>query len=225
MKRKLGIALLVIATMLAGAPEAVRQFHDLNKAVRHWAGTNLGGSFLVYAEDNNGERALPDRYDYHQVAPPVRPASYGLTASLSLPATHDATPCPLARRRTIERTQQAPRTPATTHASEQVARSQRRIEREVQHAQTAREIRRVLRLTVKSLGDEVNSPAFVESLNTPELATKIKALRIKPSVEPLKPRRSVPVRIACLNEGDGPFTFTLAPDPDVRGFDADKNHR
>jgi hypothetical protein len=228
MKRKVGIALLVIATVLAGTPEAVRQFHDLNKALRHWAGTNLGGSFLVYAEDNSNERALPDRYDYHQVAPLIRLSSYGLTASLSVPSTHNVTPCPFAHHPIVERAVQAPRVQATAHATEQVARSQQRSARTVQReqmAREAREIRRALRLTIQSLNGEVSEPALVESLSAPELATKSKALKSKQPVETLKPRRSAPVRIARLSEGDVPFSFTLAPDPDVKGFDADKNHR
>src|SRR2546423_12371757 len=103
MKRKLGVALLIIATALAGTPEAVKQFHDLNRQLRAWASTSLGGSFLVYAETTN-ERALPDRYDYHEVAPVMPHAdapdasSYGLMASLTLPASSKH-PCPFARQR------------------------------------------------------------------------------------------------------------------------------
>src|SRR2546423_11752761 len=108
MKRKLGIALLVIATVLAGAPEAVRQLHDLNAALRHWAGTNLGSSFLVYAEDST-DHARPDRYDYHQIAPPVRTIAYGSTASLSLPdAAHEGSACPFERRAAEQRASDAP---------------------------------------------------------------------------------------------------------------------
>ncbi|PYS89254.1 MAG: hypothetical protein DMF64_18250 [Acidobacteria bacterium] len=214
MKRKLGIALLIIATVLAGTPEAVRQFHGLNRALRHWAGTNLGGSFLVYAEDGS-DRALPDRYDYHQVAPPARLASYGLTASLSQPATHE-TPCPFEHRRAVERAQPALRTQATAHAVEQVARNQQRAERTIEREQLARDIRRTLKLTVKTFGGE---------LSEQQLATKLRTLRMKPAAETLKTRRTVPVRVARINEGDLPFTYTLAPGPDASGFDADKIHR
>ena len=234
MKRKVGIALLVIATVLAGAPEAVRQFHDLNKALRHWAGTNLGGSFLVYAEDNSNERALPDRYDYHQVAPPVRLSSYGLTASLSVPSTHNVSPCPFAHHREVERAKPVPQVQAPAHATEQVARERQRVERKVQREQReqmaretreAREIRRALRLTIKSLHGEVNTQTWVETLSGPEMATKIQTLKTKPPVAPATARRTVPVRVARLNEDNVPFSFTLAPEPDVKGFDADKNHR
>src|SRR5437868_6152088 len=153
MKRKLGIALLIIATVLAGTPEAVRQFHDLNKAVRHWAGTNLGGSFLVYAEDGV-DRARPDRYDYHQVASPARPASYGLTASLSLPSEHEH-PCPFQQQqRAIERTNNTARTKReAAHAVEQLAHAKQSA-RATQREQLARQIERTVKLTVKAFGGE-----------------------------------------------------------------------
>src|ERR687886_121562 len=105
MKRKLGVALLIIATALAGTPEAVKEFHDLNRQLRSWASTNLGGSFLVYAETTS-EHARPDRYDYHEVAPVMPRAtepdasSYGLMASLTLPATSER-PCPYAHKRAV----------------------------------------------------------------------------------------------------------------------------
>ena len=215
MKRKLGIALLIIATVLAGTPEAVRQFHDLNRALRHWAGTNLGGSFLVYAEDGS-DRALPDRYDYHQVAPPARLANYGLTASLSQPAMHDDGNCPLQHRRAIERTPDVTRsTREEVRAVEQAAPSQQHAERTVERKQL-REIERALRVTVRSFNGE---------LNEEQLALKLKTLRMKPTTETLKARRTVPVRVARINEGDLPFTYTLAPESETKGFDVDKIHR
>ena len=218
MKRKLGIALLIIATVLAGTPEAVKQFHDLNRALRHWAGTNLGGSFLVYAEDGS-DRALPDRYDYHQVAPPVRLTTYGLTASLSQPATHDDGDCPLQHHRAIERTPYAVRSRREeAQTVEQVARNEQHVEqhveRTIERAQL-REIERALRLSARSFNGE---------LSQEQVAIKLKSLRMKPTTEALRWRRTVPVKVARANEGDLPFTFTLAPESETKGFDVEKIH-
>ena len=214
MKRKLGVALLIIATALAGTPEAVKQFRVLNRSLHDWASASLGGSFLVYAETTN-ERALPDRYDYHEVAPVVSPAaapdasSYGLMASLAtpLPATVEHTNCPLARRREALQVEVAPR----AHAAEkrvgtQTARRTRTVTINVRQDQLAREIERATNMAARVLGGKLNAQQFAELIKTQALETKLKTLRFKQTNATTKVRRGAPVvRIARLEEEPLPF--------------------
>ncbi len=221
MKRKLGVALLIVATALAGTPEALKQFHDINQTLQHWTRTSLGGSFLVYAE-STGERAgLPDRYDYHQLAPHVAAApaasSYGLMASLSLPeaAAHAHAPatCPsVAPRRTVERVNNAPRARAVETRT--VARTERTLRRtrELRGDQLAREIERAATIAARVLGTKLDAQQFAEIIKGQELDAKLKALRIRPSRETLlKPRRPVPVRVALFTEDALPVVNGFEP--------------
>src|SRR5438045_2368970 len=163
MKRKLGVALLIVATALAGTPEAVKQFHDLNRSLRAWASTSLGGSFLVYAEGTN-ERALPDRYDYHEVAPVMPRAtepdasSYGLMADLTLPATV-AHACPFARQREAVQTEVARRAHTVEqHVAVQTPRrAARPLPSKAQQDQLAREIERATGVAARVLGTKLNA--------------------------------------------------------------------
>jgi hypothetical protein len=212
MKRKLGIALLIIATVLAGTPEALSQFHTVGLALRQWAGKNLGGSFLVYAADT-GERALPDRYDYHMVAPATHKNGGEVMARLSLSEAisgHAASMCPFAlpQRNEVRAPKVAPHSKHTLPAPSARIEAQTarlRAEREAQRAQ-ARELARVLRETFKALGGEFNNAGFDAPAREAELAAKLKALRPKQGVETIKLRRVVPVKVAFLNEADVPTT-------------------
>jgi hypothetical protein len=200
MKRKLGVALLVVATALAGTPEAVTQFRDLNAALSRWASNNLGGSFLVYAEGTN-ERALPDRYDYHSVAPVVRPSAldqsasgYGLMASLSAPlnapAAHTQASCPMQQQRRALETAAA-RTPrprvVEARAARQVAR---RTERTEASAEVARELERAVNLTTKALGAKLRVLKLEDETEGAVLVDQLKALRLKAATEARKERRA-----------------------------------
>jgi hypothetical protein len=215
MKRKLGVALLIIATALAGTPEAVKQFHVLNRQLHTWASASLGGSFLVYAETTN-ERALPDRYDYHEVAPVVTPtdepdaSSYGLMASLAtpLPAAIEHTPCPLARRREALQVEVAPRAHATEkRVAAQTARRTHTVTINVRQDQLTREIERATDVAAHALGGKLNAQQFAELIKTQTLETKLKMLRFKQTDATTKVRRVAPVvRTARLEEDEAvPF--------------------
>ncbi|HEX8178254.1 MAG TPA: hypothetical protein VF525_01800 [Pyrinomonadaceae bacterium] len=218
MKRKLGVALLIVATALAGTPEAVKQFQDLSQSLHQWARTSLGGSFLVYAESTN-DRALPDRYDYHQVAPLITrtdeqgTASYGLMASLSLPAAAPQVPtaiaCPSTERRS-EQTVAVLRAHApSARPALQIARRPRAVvvtERE----QVAREIERATESAAHALGAKLNAQQFAEIIKGQDLEAKLKALRIKAAVETIKVRRIAPVRSAQFEAPLLPFANSFA---------------
>ena len=205
MKRKLGVALLIMATALAGTPEALKQFQDLNQSLQNWAHTGLGSSFLVYAE-GTAERALPDRYDYHQLAPVARHAvppapSYGLMASLPraiapiAPAAQEPGTCPVARR-AAERVAIAPR----AVEAQTIARVTRRVRvsNTARPDQLAREIERAAQRAARALGIKLDAQQFAEIIKGQEVTTKLKALRIRPAGEALKLRRLAPVRVARL---------------------------
>ena len=225
MKRKLGVALLIVATALAGTPEAVKQFHDLNRSLRAWASTSLGGSFLVYAEGTN-ERALPDRYDYHEVTPVMPRAtapdasSYGLMADLTLPATVEHT-CPFARQREAVQIEVARRAPAVEqHVAVQTARRPRPLPIKVRQDQLAREIERATGVAARMLGTKLNAQQFAELLRTQALEAKLKGLRIKTSAETTKAKRVAPVRIARLEKDEAlpvadSFEFSAPLPPEI----------
>ncbi len=220
MKRKLGVTLLIIATTLAGTPEAVKQFHDLNTAVRHWASNSLGGSFLVYAEGTN-DRALPDRYDYHQVAPrAAAPAvwSYGLTANLSpvaAPRAHDDAACPLQRQRTVEQSDSVARERVTI-APQPRAQMARRIREpsaparvRLANEQLARELERAAVIVGRALGAKLRGQALSDDARGQEAEAKLKGLRLK-TAETLKVRRVMPVRVARLDDANMPLSNRFA---------------
>ncbi len=213
MKRKLGVALLIIATALAGTPEAVKQFHDLNRSLRAWASASLGGSFLVYAEGPN-ERTLPDRYDYHEVAPGLPrttesdAASYGLMASFSLPEA----PCPFAHRREASRAEAAPRAHAAAPrvALAQTARRMRTVTINVRADQLAREIERATNVAARALGTKLDARQFAALIKAQATDAKLKTWRFKTTTfkttnETTRVRRATPVRIARLEEEPLPF--------------------
>ncbi|MFL6211501.1 MAG: hypothetical protein ACJ74W_21815 [Pyrinomonadaceae bacterium] len=206
MKRKLGVALLIIATTLAGTPEAVKQFHDLNQTLQEWARTSLGSSFLAYAETTT-EHALPDRYDYHQVAPLARrtdePAdpSYGLLASFSAAEATGAhvSVCP-SQRRAAEQALGASRARSTEKRSaQQVARAPRVVVLTQQSTMTT-ELARAATMAARAFGAKLNEQQLAELIKSQDLEKKLKSLRIKTSVENLKVRRVPPVRIARLDQ-------------------------
>lgn|GEM_PF-5482199 len=223
MKRKLGIALLVVATAMAGTPEAVNQFHDINQALRQWARTSLGGSFLVYAEGTNEQRTLPDRYDYHVVAPlatrnsePGAAASYGLMASLSLPSAehaHDGA-CPLQqRRRAAEPKVAVLRVPAASVAAQpalQIARGRRVITLTGREPLT-RQIERAAAIAARALGTKLSAQQFAEIIKGQDAEAKLKTLRIKSTAETIKVRRTQPARIARFEDFELPAVNGFAP--------------
>ncbi len=218
MKRKLGVTLLIIATTLAGTPEAVKQFHDLNTALRHWASNSLGGSFLVYAEGTGERAALPDRYDYHQVAQRAEEraaTSYGLTADIArAAATHArADACPT-QRRAVEQTENLTRTRTTTVPQTRTQLAQRT--REVNTAehgrmtneQLAREIERAIGIAERVLGAKLRGQALTDEARE-EAEVKSKSLRLK-TTETVKTRRIMPVRVARLDDAGVPFIDRFA---------------
>jgi hypothetical protein len=227
MKRKLGVALLIIATTLAGTPEAVKQFQDLNQTLQQWARTSLGSSFLAYAETTN-EHALPDRYDYHEVAPLARrtdePAdpSYGLMASFSAVEATSAhvSVCP-AQQRAAEQALVAVRTRSSEKRSaQQVARAPRVVVLTQQSVLT-RELARAATIAARAFGAKLNEQQVAELIKSQDLEKKLKSLRIKTSVENLKVRRMTPVRVARLDQPALPLgnSFTVgAPSPPPAAF-------
>ncbi|HEX8068623.1 MAG TPA: hypothetical protein VF546_01640 [Pyrinomonadaceae bacterium] len=201
MKRKLGVAILVLATALVGTPEAVTQFRDLNAALCRWASHSFGGSLLVYA-DGASERALPDRYDYHEVAPVVRPSAldqsasgYGLMASLSTAPAVERAPaasCPVqaqAARRAAPAVIAAATRPQRVSAPRVAAPVARRVERDAAAAEIARQFERAVSLTTKALDGKLRGLKF-EYKNDSAAAGKLKALRLKAVTEALKERRA-----------------------------------
>lgn len=217
MKRKLGVTLLIIATTLAGTPEAVKQLHDLNATLRHWASNSLGGSFLVYAEGTGEHAALPDRYDYHQVAPRAEERtapSYGVTADISLasaPSAH-AGACPTERQHAVEQTDRLARTRATVSPSHtQLAQRPREVNMaehgRMTNAQLAREIERAFALAERALGAKLRGPALADEARE-EAEVKVKQLRLKTS-DTVKLRRVMPARIAQLDDAGVPFINRL----------------
>ncbi len=216
MKRKLGVTLLIIATTLAGTPEAVKQFHDLNMAVRHWASNSLGGSFLVYAESAN-ERALPDRYDYHQVAPRAaapKIGSYGLTADLSPVAAlraHDDAACPLSPRRSVKQPDRVARERGPVGA--QLARRTRETSAPARvrlpDEQLARELERAAVIVGRALGAKLHGQSLTDDARGQEAEAKLKGLRLK-TAETWKVRRIMPVRIARLDDATVPLSNRFA---------------
>lgn len=234
MKRKLGVTLLIIATTLAGTPEAVKQFQDLNAAVRHWASNSLGGNFLVYAAGAN-ERALPDRYDYHQIAPhpAAAPAewSYGLTADLSpvaAPRAH-AVACPSQRQPVVAQTDSLAhaRVNVAPQPRAQTARRTRETEAPARARLTderlARELERAVTIVGHALGAKLRAQGLSDEARGQEAEAKLKGLRLK-TVEMLKARRGVPVKIARLDDartslGNQLAELSLLPAPVVFRLD------
>jgi hypothetical protein len=222
MKRKLGVAFLIIATTLAGTPEAVKQFHDLNQTLQQWARTSLGSSFLAYAETTT-EHALPDRYDYHEVAPLARrtnePAdpNYGLLASFSVTETPSAhvSVCPTQQRAAAQALIAVRARSAEKRSTQQVARAPRVVVLTPQSAMT-KELARAATMAVRAFGTKLNEQQVVELIKNQDLEKKLKSLRIKTSVENLKVRRVTPVRVARLDQPALPLgnSFTVGvPSP------------